>query len=321
MRRLVVAAGVLPLVACWPAAASTGPEFRLLSEEITESSGLVVSRSQADLAYTVNDSGDSARVFSVDMRSGRVVGETVLAGVEAVDFEALAVAPGRRLLVADIGDNERSRNEVRLYEIDEPGRGDTVVEPRTLRLTYPDSPHDAEAVLVRDGELFVVTKVPFRGAVYSAGRLDDGATTRVLRRVASAPGLVTDATMLADGRVVLRTYALAFVLRDGWRQQGFLRLPRTELGETVAAEPRGPFVYAGSEGERSPVYRVRIPTSFGPTARPPEGPSVSSPDQAVRPDPGAVEDALTRDLMLKGGAVVGGLAVLGLLVRLVRRHR
>src|SRR5690349_17794369 len=72
--------------------ADAGPRrheaFRFADPAIVESSGLAV---VSGAFVTVNDSGDSARVFSVDPRTGRTVGVTQWAG-EAVDDEALAPA-------------------------------------------------------------------------------------------------------------------------------------------------------------------------------------------------------------------------------------
>ena len=49
--------------------------FRFADPAIVESSGLTVADG---LVSTVNDSGDSARVFTVDADSGRTVGVTTL---------------------------------------------------------------------------------------------------------------------------------------------------------------------------------------------------------------------------------------------------
>lgn len=268
--RLVRAAGLtMTVLALAGAAAPPGivgsgavaVAFRMSDPRITESSGLAISRSRPGLAYTVNDSGDGPYVYAIDMGTGAVVGVTALAGVEAVDFEAMGTGPDATLLVADIGDNDADRDVVRVHVIDEPRRGSVAVEPRSVELTYPDGPHDAEAVLTVGDRLVVVTK-EFVGAGFYAAPVftEDSGTAFVLRRVGDAPAVVTDATVLDDGRVVVRDYGRGYVVRpDGWRQVGRFRLPRMPQGETIAAADIGQVVYAGSEGTDSAVYRLRVP--------------------------------------------------------------
>ena len=82
-----------------------------------------------------------------------------------------------------------------------------------------------------------------------------------LRRVASAPSVVTDATLLPDGDVVLRGYYRGFLVQlPGWRVRTSFALPQVEQGETVASTAHGREVLTGSEGSDSPVYRVTVPT-------------------------------------------------------------
>lgn len=322
-----------------PAAAPTPapePAFRIADAEVTESSALAISRSQPGLAYTVNDSGDTARVFSVDMSSGAVVGRTRLAGVQAVDVEALAAMPDGRLLVADVGDNDSERPTVAVYVIDEPGHGDSVADPLASIVHYPDGPHDAEAVLVLDGDLVVVTKAVFGAAVYRAS-FQPGLPVR-LRMVAPAPSLVTDATVLGDGRPVLRTYVSALVMDRDWRVQRRITLPPMAQGESLAADPRRPVLYAGTEGVDSPVYRIRVgpaePTpdrTPGPTSSPSTtaSPAASTPEAAgsPAPDQGRDDSGAPPAWTLAGGAVallvllVGGWLVSRAAARRSRRTR
>ncbi|WP_235736314.1 hypothetical protein [Nocardioides alcanivorans] len=84
-----------------PTAPDSEVEFTFRDPEIVESSGLVMTD---DLAVTVNDSGDSARIFTVDRGTGKTVGVTRWAG-QARDIEALAPAGPDEVWVGDIGDN------------------------------------------------------------------------------------------------------------------------------------------------------------------------------------------------------------------------
>src|SRR5437867_2032775 len=74
---------------------------------LNEASGLVASRNNANVLWTHNDSGDSARVFALDTQ-GRKLGIYTLPGAANVDYEDIAIGPGpvtnvQYLYVGDIG--------------------------------------------------------------------------------------------------------------------------------------------------------------------------------------------------------------------------
>jgi hypothetical protein len=83
--------------------------LRIDDPRVVESSGLVASRRHAGVLWTHNDSGDAARLFAIG-RDGRVLATLRLAGVQARDWEAMAVGRDDRgapaLFVGDIGDNQ-----------------------------------------------------------------------------------------------------------------------------------------------------------------------------------------------------------------------
>ena len=82
---------------------------RLDHPPIREASGLVASRRYPGVFWVHNDSGDTARVFAMST-SGRHLAEVQLLGVEANDWEDMAIvaAPDGgpdRLVIADMGDS------------------------------------------------------------------------------------------------------------------------------------------------------------------------------------------------------------------------
>jgi hypothetical protein len=229
----------------------------------TELSGLVLSNS--GVLWTLNDSGDTPRVFGLDRR-GRLLREVAVSGAEAVDWEDIAVR-GRTLYVGDIGDNGAQRPEVAVYRFGEPGPGITSVAAERIALRYPDGAHDAEALLVdpRSGAIVIVTKdVGGESGVYAAtsgGNLRKRATLRL-----GLGQLVTAGDVSGDGRTIaLRTYDRAFV----WTRNGGESLARAlvrapcvadaELldegqGESLALTRDGRAFYTVPEGQQ-PVLR------------------------------------------------------------------
>ncbi|GAA1927754.1 hypothetical protein [Nocardioides hwasunensis] len=232
------------------------PVFRFGDPDVVESSGLVV---VDGLVVTVNDSGDSGRVFVVDPTSGETVGVTSWSP-DPVDVEALAPAGAGHVWVADTGDNRRVRDSVSVLRVPV-GRGDRTVDPEAYELVYPDGARDAEA-LVRHpltGRLFVITKGVFAGSVYAAPPRLRADRPNPLVEVGQAPGIVTDATFLpGGGGVVMRTYSSAHLAaHPSWEQVASWTLPRQDQGEGIALAGSG--LLLSTEGARSEVLRVPLP--------------------------------------------------------------
>lgn len=138
---------------------------------ITEASGLVSSRQNAGVLWTHNDSGDSARLFALGI-DGSALGRLYLPDVEAIDVEDMAAAPcpdGQPfcLWVADMGDNILARDHITIYIVPEPAinftdtfseadLADEIVSGArieanhfwVLDVTYPDTSHDSEALVI-----------------------------------------------------------------------------------------------------------------------------------------------------------------------------
>lgn len=230
---------------------------RFADPEIVESSGLVVG---GGLAVTMNDSGDTARVFTVDLKTGQTVGVTHFDG-KASDLESLAPAGNGQIWVGDTGDNNHDRSDIEVTRVPV-GRGDRHVTGETFHLQYPGDPEDAEALLAdpRTGRLYVVTKGPFRGHVYAAPERLDPAGENQLQQVAEAPAMVTDGAFYPDGKhVLMRNYRRAFLYSfPGFRPLADFTLPSQKQGEGLAIDGSDT-VYLSSEGAGQPVLRVDLP--------------------------------------------------------------
>lgn len=331
MRSLLVAVLLAAPFAVGAASASAeddtagGHEVATFSDpDIVEASGLVV---LGDLAVTMNDSGDQARVFTVDLRTGETVGVTRFDG-DAHDLESLAPAGPGHVWVGDTGDNNKDRDDIEVTRVPV-GTGDRTVEGETFHLTYPDGPHDAETLLANPatGRLFVISKSPMRGTVYAApARLRSGGVNE-MTAVAEAPGLATDGAFLPDGRhVLVRNYVTATVLDfPSWRPVAEFRLPQQQQGEAIAVDAAGT-VYVASEGADQPVLRIDLPASAAEALRRTPDPRASAsapappsaaPTPAQRPGAGDDEGGSSGPWVI---ALFGALGVLllGGVVRFLR---
>ncbi|MFQ3677302.1 MAG: hypothetical protein SNJ74_05120 [Fimbriimonadaceae bacterium] len=252
---------------------------RLAEKEIDESSGVAASRVKPGWFYTHNDSGDGPRFWRFDL-SGNVEGPWTLVGAQAVDWEDMAVATvdGRNLVfIGDIGDNRERRPSVQVYRFEEPtGPPGPIANFDTFDLTYPDRPHNAEALLVDPrGAITIVTKNdgPSKVFTLSAGTEPGRHSLRFVADLTlptdqSAGGyrLVTGGDVSPDGRfVVLRTYREAWEFDvagapTSWVAQAPRRIRlATELqGEAIAYSVDGSFLITTSEMIPCQVTRIDI---------------------------------------------------------------
>ncbi|HJQ04448.1 MAG TPA: hypothetical protein VJ872_03335 [Nocardioides sp.] len=221
---------------------------------ITEASGLVRT---GGLFVTMNDSGDSARVFAVDPRTCATVGVTRW-NADAVDDESLAPAGPGYVWVGDTGDNLSTRSSITVARVPI-GRGDRTVPGEVHELVYPDGAHDAETLLRNPvtGQLFVVSK-EFIGRIYAAPlHLHAGANRLTAGR--TVLGIATDGAFFPDGRhLVLRNYGQAVIYT--WPQLvevARIDLPRQRQGEGIAVAPDGR-IFLSSEGEHAPVLELHL---------------------------------------------------------------
>jgi hypothetical protein len=326
---LAVSSGLLPAAG----ADAVEPEalFTMHDPRIVESSSLVVSSVDPGLAYTANDSGDGADIYTIDMNTGDTVAVTTLAGVDPTDAEAMAPGPGGTLYFADIGDNSATRRTVTVYWIDQPTATDATVEPHSATMVYPGGARDAETLLVdpSSGRLYLVSKELFGGTIFAApSRLSTDHTNR-LQPVGTAPSLVTDGTFLPSGQVVLRTYTSAVVYDpSSWTALSSTTLPEQPQGESIAALPGPAEVLVGSEGVDSAVYEVRLnldaqfsddqPTRVPvrPGETPPltgSGGSVVPPATGAAPDISAdrseIDESLTAPILLVSGLIAAAVTI------------
>ena len=278
-RYLAPAAAVLlaeaPVV---PASARRGPnhvEYRMTDPRIDESSGIAAGIRHPGVVYTVNDSGDSARVFAVGP-DGKTRAVLTLAGFTARDWEAVAVGPDERgrpsVYVGDIGDNlDGAWPNVAVFRFPEPARlTDRNVHATRFRLKYAAKARNAEGMMLdpRSGRLYVISK-ELNGGVYAAPeRLRSGRMNR-LRRVGEAPSIATDAAYAPDGSsFVIRTYFSAMFYDRIGHQVSSTFLPSQKQGESITYTRDGRSVLIGSEGQKSPVWRVPVPDGLRPTPTP-----------------------------------------------------
>ncbi|MEV4571120.1 hypothetical protein AB0K12_45860 [Nonomuraea sp. NPDC049419] len=333
--RLLAAVAAACLLPAAPALAAPGDDgmeklFTFKDERITESSGLAVSPTHDGVHYTHNDSAAAPTFYAVD-GGGRTLATFQLRGAEARDWEAMAAskdpATGRGVLwFADIGDNlDGAWPNVSVYKVMEPRNlTDATLPAVRYRFRYADGARNAEGIMVnpRTGRLYVVSK-EFAGSVYAAPKKLRTDRVNVLRKVAGAPIMATDAAYAPDGSsYVVRTYFSATVYKPSGEVLTRVTMPDLKQAESIAYTADGKALLTGSEGPRSPVYRVPIPEAAQPTPTPTPTPTPSENEteaDAEESAQAAGSGGLTgTDVLIWLAAAVLAIGVITLLARRTR---
>jgi hypothetical protein len=295
------------------AAAEDTVAFTIKDARITESSGLAVDPA-GNIYWTVNDSGDRGVAYGIGL-DGEVQGSLNFRA-QPVDVEAVAVHKDR-LYVGDIGDNNGRRSFVRVFYFNNPRANGLTVTYHAYDFRYPDGSHDAETLLVNDsGRLFIVTK-DHDAAIYAAPRKPDRQGVNELKRVGAAPSEVTDGTFLpGEDKIALLTYGSVSVIdASTYQVLASSPIPHQPQAESLTQSLDEQSLLVGSEGKKSKVYAIPVPSAVTPTPTPSEEP------QSETDVPDDRSDAIQNQ---KGTLLALGIAafvalVAGTVVALVRR--
>jgi autotransporter-associated beta strand protein len=259
---------------------------------INEASGIAASRANANVLWTHNDSGDSARVFAMNS-AGTNLGTYSISGAGAFDWEDIAIGPGplagqHYLYIADIGDNGALRSSVSVYRVPEPMVSDTQSPVSTslsgavkFTFQYPDGARDAESMLVDPvtRDIYIISKRENPKHLYRAAypQSSSGPTTLQLMTTfltdstwltaadisPSANEIIVRSTDTTSGRLYQRP-------AGGSIADAFATAPITipllsePQGEAIAFDPNGWGYYTTSEGSQEPIYYFnRLPAPAG----------------------------------------------------------
>lgn len=143
--------------------------------EINESSAITKSRTWSDLYWTLNDSGDQARIFPFN-RNGEVYraewykdeAGIYIPNAVNIDWEDLTVDNQGNLYIGACGNNSNARKDLAIYILKDPLpqiTGQTRVA-KTIRFFYPEQTdfppekknYDCEAIFTANDKLYLLTK-------------------------------------------------------------------------------------------------------------------------------------------------------------------
>jgi hypothetical protein len=287
--RYAIAVCLLPIALTVSAAETLATlDFRVLPE----ASGIAVSPSDERRLWFVNDSGNRAELIAYDLRSDSYT-RVKIDDVKNRDWEDLAAfeyAGNPWLAIADVGDNQAKRKNVRIYLLPEPSPGATRASaPTQIKVRYPDGPRDVESLAVdaSGSAIYLLSKRDSFPRLYRVDlpaldkARDYAVTAEYLGEVRSIPkpdaeeiasypygknrARPTAMDLLPDGSAVaLMTYRGAYLAplaedRDWLKalNQSLCPVPGPMLdqAETITAD-KSARLYLTSEGRRAPLLRI-----------------------------------------------------------------
>lgn len=151
------------------------PYSQINFSDLNEASGLVKSRFWENVFWTLNDSGDEARIFPISSIGEILKPEWMkdYRGIQIpdavnVDWESIASDDKGNLIIADSGNNSNARRDLTLYIVKEPYPWETVTTRvfKKIYFYYPEQKEfpstimnfDAEAIFWQNGKVYLFTK-------------------------------------------------------------------------------------------------------------------------------------------------------------------
>ena len=255
-------------------------------ENLSEISGLAVSRKNPGVVWLHNDSKNAAVIYAVNFKSQKILGKIILDGVTQVDWEDIALGPcgsAECIFIGDIGDNQEERGKIQVYQIQEPdldpnSEFDSILlkDFITYNLLYGDKAHNAEAIALHpNGSLYLFTKENGKSSVFKTPELTASHYLQleyvgVFKTGPQKTDMVTAADIHRSGkRLLLRTNTKIFEFRSSKIQEvsEILKLKPIEIksgqnfrGEAIAYDPRSGHIIHSSEAAKkkpAPLHEIK----------------------------------------------------------------
>lgn len=262
------------------------PEVRglITFDEINEASGIAASKINIGVLWTHNDSGDSARIFAMNIH-GEHLGVYRIEGVTNRDWEDIEVGPGpdenkNYIYIAETGDNFAQYETKFIYRVPEPDVDSnqapvyaTLKNCDVITFKYPDGPRDAETILVDPltKDIYIVSKREKNVRVYLARYPQSLKDTIIIKYMLTLPfTMIVGGDISYNGEeILLKTYdkvyywkrkpeeSVAQTLKDKYYNLPYIHEPQ---GEAIGWSYNANGYYTVSEEETEiPAYLYFYP--------------------------------------------------------------
>ena len=146
----------------------TAPQVTRVLPIINEASGIAESKTNSGYLWVEEDSGNPASLTLVSKGNGQTLKKITIQGAKNRDWEDMCLS-GSDIYIADIGDNKLSYNSHIIYSFPEPAANiSTVTTFNSIKFTYSDGKHDAEALIVdpKTKDILIITKNDPKSGIY-----------------------------------------------------------------------------------------------------------------------------------------------------------
>ncbi len=206
---------------------------------IREISGAVAARRYKKTLWIQQDGGNPERIDAI-RPNGSARASIRVTNARNRDWEDIGFWDGK-IWIGDIGNNSRRAGVFQIYWFKEPRLSASSVRAKMMTLRYPDGGHNAEAMFVTGGNLFIVSKEKNleTGTVYKVdvSPVRNGAS-RTMRRIDTVPIGNISAADVGPRGILIRNYRHGLLYR--WRG------PHT-VADALRGSPCGVEVGPGAE--------------------------------------------------------------------------
>jgi hypothetical protein len=215
---------------------------------VDEASGIADSKINPGYLWVQQDGGNSNDIALLS-HDGSFLKNIKIKSAVNRDWEDMALASGpvpgtNYIYLADIGDNNQISGEHAIYRFAEPAAGvSEVATYDKINFTYPDGPHDAEALMVDNSskDIYIITKRDARSRVYKLAypQSTSAANEAVFTGTISFTG-VTSAALSSDGKeILMKTYDKIYYWKKDKQQTVTQLLAETPVMLSHQPEPQG----------------------------------------------------------------------------------
>tara|TARA_R110002051_G_scaffold141279_3_gene214287 strand:+ start:179 stop:1027 length:849 start_codon:yes stop_codon:yes gene_type:complete len=226
-----------------------------LPKAIKENSGMVYYENEK--AWFIEDHGNDDVIYQVQF-NGDLLKELRVKNAKNEDWEDLTQDKEGNIYIADIGNNNNKRKDLRIYKIPNPEieTGDKI-DAEVIHFSYPEQKkfppkksdliYDAEAIFYRDNSLYIITKnrsEPFSGKalIYKIPAKKGKYTAKLIGEFTpcQTTGIcqITSADISPDGKkIVLLGYGFLWIFTN-FTDDDFTKgnLETIDLGATTQIE-------------------------------------------------------------------------------------
>ena len=207
---------------------------------LDEISGIADSKINPGYLWGHEDSGSPAVIYLIG-HDGNVLKSIFLKDATNRDWEDMVLAGGQ-IYLAETGDNSQVFTDYLIYKFPEPAQtADTVKNIQTVRFSYPDGPHDAEALLVDSAtmDIFILTKNDNPSRIYKL-TWPYGTTNIALPAGTLDYSGVVSASLASGGvEILVKTYGALYHYKRKSGQNIAQTLQNVYTQVQYVAEPQG----------------------------------------------------------------------------------